>query len=870
MTSAPPVKVRSSIDGTDRPVRFWAPDHARDKQTGKPTPLLVYLHSWSASYQRSEGMPEALAECRQRGWVFVAPDFRGPNRRPEACASDLAVQDVIDAVEYAKAHACVDERRIYVVGGSGGGHMALVMAHRAPKLWAGVSAWVPITDLAAWHRFCKPLKYKYYRDVELCCGGPPGAPGTAEQYRKRSPVFWLAAAKGLPIDINAGIRDGHGGASVPIDHSLNAYNVLAEANGHADRMLSADDVRFMTSKASIPKHLAAERQDEPGRQHKILFRRSAGLVRITIFDGGHRGDAAAAARWLARQVRPDRGSSATARAGDKSAAPTKESDGMATKLSRSEGTSPAVSRNGMVASSQPLAVQVGIEILQAGGNAVDAAIAVNAMLGLVEPMNCGIGGDLFAIVWDAKTQRLYGLNASGRSPYGISRQLLRRRGLRSIPKQGPLSWSVPGCVDGWEMLRRRFGTMTFEQILSPAARYGEEGFDVTPVIARGWREAADFEDADARETYAPGGKAPRAGERFKNPRLARTYRAIIEGGRDAFYRGAIARKIVAASKAKGGLFAMRDFEDHVSNWVEPVSTTYRGYTVWELPPNGQGIAALEMLNVLEGFDLAGLGHNSVEHLHLFVEAKKLAFENRARFYADPDFNDLPVAELISKEFGKKQRARIDRNRAASEIEPVDPKKLVHGDTVYLTVVDRDRNAVSLIQSIFFGWGSTIAPGDLGFMLQNRGSLFAMADDHLNRLEPHKRPFHTIIPAMVTKDGKPWLSFGVMGGDMQPQGHVQVLCNIIDFKMNVQEAGVAPRCRHDGSSTPAGYHMARGGSVHLERGIALAVAEGLKAKGHHVAGSSTSYGGYQAIRIDRQKGLLYGGSEPRKDGMAMGC
>lgn len=535
---------------------------------------------------------------------------------------------------------------------------------------------------------------------------------------------------------------------------------------------------------------------------------------------------------------------------------------------QSEGLRPAVARHGMVASSQPLAVQVGIEVLQAGGNAVDAAVAVNAMLGLVEPMSCGIGGDLFAIVWDSKTQKLYGLNASGRSPYRISRAFFHERGLKSIPERGPLTWSVPGCVDGWDKLLTRFGTMGFGEVLAPAVRYAEEGFTVTPIIGRDWRGVERLEDEDARHTYLPNGRAPRPGETFKNPELARTYRVIMAGGRDAFYEGAIARTMVAASKAKGGLLRMQDFEDHTSNWVEPVSATYRGYTVWELPPNGQGIAALQILNILEGYDLRALGHNSVEHLHLYVEAKKLAFEDRATVYADPAFAELPVDELISKPYAAARRKLIDRKRAAAVVKPGDPK-LRHGDTIYLTVVDKDRNAVSLIQSIFYGMGSAVAPGDVGFVLQNRGNLFALDADHLNCLEPHKRPFHTIIPAFVTKDGKPWLSFGVMGGDMQPQGHTQVLCNMIDFGMNVQEAGASPRCRHNGSSTPTGDRMKEGGTVYLERGIAADVTEGLKAKGHKYGGSGTSYGGYQAIRIDLDKGLLYGGSDPRKDGMAMG-
>ena len=535
---------------------------------------------------------------------------------------------------------------------------------------------------------------------------------------------------------------------------------------------------------------------------------------------------------------------------------------------RSEGLRPAVAEHGMVASSQPLAVEVGVEILKAGGNAVDAAIAVNAMLGLTEPMSCGMGGDLFAIVWDAKTEKLYGLNASGRSPYRATREYYRKKGHPFIPTYGPLSWSVPGCVDGWASLRDRFGSMSFAEILGPAVKHAESGFKVTPVIAGYWSSAPRMDDADARSVYAPGGHAPKTGETFRNPALARSYREIIKHGRDAFYRGRIADQILAASKAKGGLFTRYDFEDHTSTWVEPVSTTYRGYRVWELPPNGQGIAALQMLNLLEAYNLSSLGHNSAEHLHLFIEAKKLAFADRARFYADPAFNDLPTDELISKPYADRQRRRIDRHRAAVGVRAGDPK-LAHGDTIYLTVVDKDRNVVSFIQSNFHGFGSGVVAGDVGFVIQNRGALFSLAEDHLNRLDPHKRPFHTIIPALVTKDGKPWLSFGVMGGDMQPQGHVQTLCNIIDFNMNVQEAGVAPRCRHNGSSTPTGQVETDGGQVFLEKGIPASVAEALHRKGHRLADPDTTYGGYQAIRIDAATGKLYGGSEPRKDGMALG-
>jgi gamma-glutamyltranspeptidase/glutathione hydrolase len=534
--------------------------------------------------------------------------------------------------------------------------------------------------------------------------------------------------------------------------------------------------------------------------------------------------------------------------------------------SRSE----VVATNGMVCASQPLAAEVGLEVLKAGGNAIDAAIAVDAMLGLVEPMSCGIGGDLFVILWDAKSQRLYGLNASGRSPYAMNAQLLKQRGLGAIPGGGPLSWSVPGCVDGWDQLLKRFGRKSMAEVLAPAIHYAENGFAVSPIIGAGWQgmEGAIHEHP-SMACYLVKGRAPKAGGVFKNPGLAQSYRLLAKGGRDAFYRGEIARRIVAYSEKAGGLFTMRDLEDHASTWVAPVSTTYRGYAVWEMPPNGQGIAVLQMLNILEGYDLKSLGHNLAPYLHLLIEAKKLAYADRARFYADPEMAEVPVAQLISKEYAKRRRARIDLQRAAQVVPPGDPYALSADETVYLTVVDKERNAVSLIQSNFGGWGSREVPDSLGFVLQNRGQSFSMNPDHPNFVRPHKRPFHTIIPGFVTKDGKPFFSFGVMGGDMQPQGHVQVLCDLIDFGMDVQEAGDAARVRHDGSPSPTGGEMTSGGSVAMESGIGAQVREALTAMGHKVVPDVGGFGGYQGILIDPDTGVLHGGTEARKDGCAAG-
>ncbi|MBX6316119.1 MAG: gamma-glutamyltransferase, partial [Isosphaeraceae bacterium] len=441
--------------------------------------------------------------------------------------------------------------------------------------------------------------------------------------------------------------------------------------------------------------------------------------------------------------------------------------------------SAVLARHGMAATSQPLATATAIRVLQDGGNAIDAAIAANAVLGVVEPMSCGLGGDLFAIVWDSKTKKLYGLNASGRAPYAATIAAFRSKGLDQIPIHGPLSWSVPGCVDGWEQLRQRFGTRPLAELLAPAIRYAEEGFPISEIIAGDWQAAAPAlaRVPTSAACFLPGGKAPAHGEIFRNPGLARSLRAIAEGGRDAFYKGQLADAMAAYSRRVGGLLTKRDLEDHTSTWVEPVSTNYRGYDVWELPPNGQGIAALQMLNLLEPYDLKQFGPQSAETLHLMIEAKKLAFEDRARYYADPEFAKVPVAELISKAYARRRGRLIDPDRASDRPTAGDPTE---ADTIYMTVVDKDFNCVSLIQSNFHGFGSQHVPGDLGFPLQNRGCLFALDPDHPNRLEPHKRPFHTIIPGFVTKDGQPWLSFGVMGGDMQPQGHVQVLCNLIDF------------------------------------------------------------------------------------------
>ncbi|MHC4701832.1 MAG: gamma-glutamyltransferase, partial [Planctomycetota bacterium] len=483
---------------------------------------------------------------------------------------------------------------------------------------------------------------------------------------------------------------------------------------------------------------------------------------------------------------------------------------------RNQNRSTVACRNGIVCSSQHLASTAGLDILKSGGNAVDAAICANAMLSLVEPMMCGPGGDLFAIVWSAKERKLLGLNASGRAPYDWSIDKARALGLKELPIYGPLSWSVPGCVSGWDALSKRFGKLTLAKILEPAISYAREGFPVSPVIARTWSFNTTKDPGLAR-TFMPEGKPVRFGDIFRNGGFAQFFEILARDGADSFYKGEVAERIVKFSRANGGRFSMRDFSDHTADWVEPVSTNYRGYDVWELPPNGQGIAALQILNLLEHFDIGSMQPNSPEHLHLFIEAKKLAFEDRAVYYADMDFAKIPVQELISKEYAKDRVKLIDPGRAAQSVAP--GRLRGAPDTVYLTAADKEGNMVSLIQSIYWPWGSGFVPDGLGFCLQNRGQLFSLNPNDLNKLEPHKRPFHTIIPAFVTRDGRPVFSFGVMGGDFQPQGHAQVLMNMIDFGMSPQQAGEQPRVRHIESSTPTGKKMTAGGKVVFERDIA---------------------------------------------------
>jgi gamma-glutamyltranspeptidase/glutathione hydrolase len=546
-----------------------------------------------------------------------------------------------------------------------------------------------------------------------------------------------------------------------------------------------------------------------------------------------------------------------------------------TSAARGQATRSAVyGQHGMVCAAQPLAAQAGIDMLKKGGSAVDAAIATNACLGLMEPTANGLGGDLFAIVWDPKAKKLEGLNACGRSPLGLkAEQIPLDPKTGEIPLYSPYAWSVPGCADGWFELHRKFGRLPLAEVLAPAIRYAEEGFPLSPVIASDWeRSLTRFKDMPGfAQVFMPGGRAPREGEVFKNPALARTLRQIAEKGRKAYYEGPIAEAIVAFSKANGGFFTAEDFARHTSEWVAPVSTNYRGYDVWELPPPGQGIAALQLLNLVEGFDLKGMGRESADFWHVFTEAKKIAFADRARFYADPVFAAVPVAELIAKPYAQARARGIDLAKAATTDAPGDPAALSRRETTYLCAADDDGMMVSLIQSNYTGFGSGYVVPELGFGLQNRGNLFDLTPGRPNSYAPGKRPFHTIIPAFVTRDGAPLIAFGLMGGDMQPQGHAQVIVNLVDFGMNLQEAGDAIRFHHTGSAEPTGTPMEAGGGVlHIEDGLPEAVLAELTKRGHVLKPEPVgAYGGYQAIRRDPVTGVYTGATEKRKDGCAIG-
>ena len=530
--------------------------------------------------------------------------------------------------------------------------------------------------------------------------------------------------------------------------------------------------------------------------------------------------------------------------------------------SRSE----VIATNGMAATSHPLATQTAIDVLKGGGNAIDAAIAANAVLGLVEPTGCGIGGDLFAIVWIDEDKKLYGLNSSGPAPKDISIGKLKAMGIDKIPPYGPLPVTVPGAVAGWTALHKRFGNKPFDELFNNAIYYADNGFPVTEVVgyylqlsSERYKDYPNFADV-----WMPNGEALKKGDVFVNKDLSNTYKQIAKSYGESFYKGDIAQTISEFIVEQGGFLTVDDLKSYKPEWIKPVSSNYRGYDVWELPPNGQGIAALQILNILEQYEIDNMGHNSVEYIHLFTEAKKLAYEDRAKYYADMNFADVPVEELISKEYALERNKLINLKKASSSYKS---GIFEDGDTIYMTVADKDGNMISLIQSNYRGMGSGMVPPNLGFMLQDRGEMFSLDPSHRNSLVGGKRPFHTIIPAFITKDDKPFISFGLMGGGMQPQGHAQIVVNLIDFKMNLQEAGDAPRIRHFGSSEPTGEIMSNGGYLSLESGVGSDVRNELTKKGHNLKNEPGGYGGYQAIM--KLNNVYYGASESRKDGHASG-
>ena len=531
-------------------------------------------------------------------------------------------------------------------------------------------------------------------------------------------------------------------------------------------------------------------------------------------------------------------------------------------VSRSE----VIAQNGMVATSHPLATQIGLDILKNGGNAIDAAIAANIALGLMEPTGNGIGGDLFVILWDADSQKLYGLNASGPAPKSLSIDYFKDNNLTKIPSYGPLPVTVPGAVDGWIKLHERFGSVKFKDLFTPTINYARNGFPITETIAFYLKSSSErFKSyPNFKDVWMPDNNILSKGDLFKNPQLADTLEEISKTKRKSFYEGSIAKVMADFVKEQGGFLSTKDLSNYHAEWVEPVSTNYRGYDVWELPPNGQGIAALQILNVLENYDLKKMGLFSSEYIHHFVEAKKLAFEDRAKYYADPNFNDIDINYLISKKYAKKRMKLIDSTKAMNAL---DAGILKDGDTIYLTTADKYGNMVSLIQSNYRGMGSGMVPPNTGFMLQDRGELFSLDENHVNALKGGKRPFHTIIPAFITKDGKPFVSFGVMGGGTQPQAHAQIVINLIDFDLNLQAAGDVARIVHTGSSQPTDEIMTDGGLVNLESGFDLNIQNDLKKYGHNIGNQKGLFGGYQAIML--KDGIYYGASESRKDGQAAG-
>ena len=523
--------------------------------------------------------------------------------------------------------------------------------------------------------------------------------------------------------------------------------------------------------------------------------------------------------------------------------------------------SPAVGRRGMIATSQTLASAAGLKVLQDGGNAIDAAVTAAAVLAVIEPSMNGIGGDLLAIVYDAKSKELHGLDSTGRSAYAATPQEFAKRRITAMPAGGVLTVNVPGVVDGWHQLLTRFGTIDLARALAPAIQFAHQGFPVAELMSYEWHNNAERLAADKHtaDTFLPDDRPLRHGEIFANPRLGKSLELIATDGRNAFYSGDLAKAIVADIKRRDGLLDLRDFADHKADWVESISTNYRGFDLHEMPPSTQGVVALEMLNILEGFDIKAFGHNSADYLHVVCEAKQIAFADRSAFLADRDHMPGGVLQmLMSKDYAASRRKEISMTKAAHHYASLDFAGKDHGDTIYLTAADGDGNVISFIQSLFASFGAGFVAGETGITLQNRGSGFVLTPGHPNEVGPHKRPLHTLVPAMLMKDGEPFISFGVMGGDNQAQAHAQMVTKFVDFGMHVQEAGDSPRMRHMGER------------LALESGIGLDVRRSLEARGHAIVDGRGQVGGYQAIRIDSQTGVLLGGSDLRKDGLAIGC
>jgi gamma-glutamyltranspeptidase len=547
---------------------------------------------------------------------------------------------------------------------------------------------------------------------------------------------------------------------------------------------------------------------------------------------------------------------------------------------------PTLAKRGMVATAHYLATQAGLQILTQGGNAIDAAIAANAAMTVVYPSTCSAGGDLFVLIWEARSKKLYALNGSGRAPRGLTPEYFSAHNLSAIPARGPLSLNVPGAVDGWFSALERFGSLPVSTIFAPAIALAEEGFPVSPKLSTWLTSAANDilgPWSSSRETFLSAGRPPRPGEVLRQPDLARTYRVLADEGRDAFYHGPIGRAITDYIQQCGGVLSMQDLAEHHSDWVEPISTSYRGYDIYEFPPNSQGIAALEMLNIIEGYDLSSLGYLTPEYLHILLEAKKLAFADRDRYISDPAFVDIPLKRLLSKDYAAELRSHINLQQAAHFMAPVEKE----GDTMYLCTADREGNVVSLIQSLYNGFGSGIVGGETGVLLHNRGSYFSLDPHHVNYLQPGKRTMHTLTPAMVLRDGTPSIALGSMGGDAQPQIHVQLLSAMIDFGRNVQQAISAPRWRsgrfqvlsgatHTELSGQAGVdaHLTRDiiEAVHIENRIPADVALALDQLGHHttLAGPwEDGMGHAQAIVMQPETAIFEGAADPRCDGLALG-